>query len=262
MSSPSAQKKACAFGIVTAAGGAIGSAVVRNLLGKGMGVLGCDISVERLNSLQAELSDRASSFVPFEADVLDPPQVSRMTEAAMSHFGSVDFLVNVVGGAKNSSLLDMPVEEWDYVIDINLKSAFLCTKSVAGHMMAQQFGRIVTISSFAKDGVRWFAPIGFSRVHYSAANAGLVGFTRALSIELGSYGITANCVVAGPIQLPRSQKIWDRIESDDSVHVKPRDLISLGKYCKPEYVAGSVDYLLSEAAEFVTGTEQYVTGGL
>jgi NAD(P)-dependent dehydrogenase (short-subunit alcohol dehydrogenase family) len=249
--------------IVTAAAGSIGSATVVRLLAEGKQVLACDANPERLGALEAGLPDSyAGQIESFVGDMTVKTDVERMIEVALSKLGSVDALVSVVGGTKNSGLLEITEAEWDSVIDLNLKSLFLCSQAAARTMIDQGFGRIVSVSSFAKEGVRWFAPLGFSRVHYTAAKAGVAGFTRALAIELGQHGVTANCVVPGPIRLPRSEKMWDRIDTDPEIRPKPLELISLGRYCTANDVAAAIAHLLSPDASYVTGAEHFVTGGL
>jgi 3-oxoacyl-[acyl-carrier protein] reductase len=249
-------------GIVTGAGGAIGGATAIKLAEKGYRVLVNGRTPEKAHATCNKIKNLGGHAVPNYADVLIEEEVEKMAEQALQEFKGIDFLVNVVGGAKNSWIGDVTLEEWEFVIDINLKTSFLCTKAVIKYMMSQKYGRIVNISSFAKDGVPWFAPLGFSRIHYSTANAGLVGFTRALAIELGEYGITANCVVPGPIPIPRSEKLWERVETDPKVTVKPLSLIPLKKYGTTQDVANMVAFLVSDEASYITGGEFYVTGGL
>jgi 3-oxoacyl-[acyl-carrier protein] reductase len=249
-------------GIVTGAGGAIGGAIAIKLAEIGFTVLVNGRTREKAHATCEKIKELGGHAIPNYADVLIEEEVDTMVEQALQEFRGIDFLVNVVGGTRNTWIGDMTVEEWDYVIDINLKTTFLCTRAVIKHMMSQKFGRIINISSFAKDGVTWFAPLRFSRIHYSAANAGLVGFTRALAIELGEYGITANCVVPGPIPIPRSEKLWERVEADPKVAVKPLSLIPLKRYGTPGDVANMVAFLVSDEASYITGGEFYVTGGL
>ena len=249
-------------GIVTGAGGAIGGAIAIKLAEKGFSVLVNGRTLEKAHATCDKINELGGYAIPNYADVLIEEEVEKMVEQAFQEFKGIHFLVNVVGGTKNTWIGDMTLEEWDYVININLKTTFLCTKAVIKHMMSQKYGRIINISSFAKDGVPWFAPMRFSRIHYSAANAGLVGFTRALAIELGEYGITANCVVPGPIPIPRSEKLWERVETDPNVTVKPLSLIPLKKYGAPQDVANMVAFLISDEASYITGGEFYVTGGL
>ena len=249
-------------GIVTGAGGGIGGATAIKLAKQGFSVLVNGRTPEKAHATCEKVEAFGGRAIPNYADVMKKEEVEEMVEQAAKEFGGVDFLVNVVGGTKNTWIEDITEEEWDFVIELNLKTAFLCTKAVLKHMISQKYGRIINVSSFAKDGVRWFAPLRFSRIHYSTANAGLVGFTRALAIELGEFGITANCVVPGPIPLPRSEKLWKRVETDPNVTIKPLSMIPLKKYGTPEDVANMIAFLISEEASYVTGGEFYVTGGL
>ena len=249
-------------GIVTGAGGGIGGATAIKLAEQGFPVLVNGRSPEKAHATCEKIEALGGRAIANYADVMKKEDVEKMVAQGLKEFGGIDFLVNVVGGTKNTWIEDVTEEEWDFVIELNLKTTFLCTKAVLNQMISQKYGRIINVSSFAKDGVHWFAPLKFSRVHYSTANAGLVGFTRALAIELGEYGITANCVVPGPIPLPRSETLWERIETDPSVTIKPLSIIPLRRYGTPQDVANMISFLISEEASYITGGEFYVTGGL
>lgn len=249
-------------GIVTGAGGGIGGATAIKLSVKGFPILVNGRTPEKAHATCEKIKDMGGTAIPNYADVLEGEQVQQMVEQAYEEFGGIDFLVNVVGGTTNTWIGDITEEEWDNVIDLNLKTAFLCSKAVIKYMMNDRYGRIVNVSSFAKDGVRWFAPMRYSRIHYSTANAGLTGFTRAMAIELGEYGITVNCAVPGPIPLPRSQKLWENIEENPDVNIKPISMIPLKRYGTPEDVANMIAFLVSEEADYITGGDFYVTGGL
>jgi 3-oxoacyl-[acyl-carrier protein] reductase len=249
-------------GIITGAGGAIGGATAVKLAQMGFDVLVNGRNPKKAETTCEKVEAIGGRAVPNHADVLVRKEVEKMIDQALQEFQRIDFLVNVVGGTKNTWIEDITEEEWDDVIDLNLKTAFLCTKAVLKTMISQGYGRIINISSFAKDGVHWFAPLKFSRIHYSTANAGLVGFTRALAIELGEHGITANCVVPGPIPLARSENLFNRIDTDPMVPIKPLDLIPLKRYGTPEDVANMVSFLISDEASYITGAQFYVTGGL
>jgi 3-oxoacyl-[acyl-carrier protein] reductase len=156
----------------------------------------------------------------------------------------------------------MTDEAWERVLTVNLTTAFLCTRAAARVMREQRYGRIVYISSTAKDGVPWFAQAGVGRSNYAAAKMGLLGLARAAAAELASHGVTVNVVVPGPILTPRTAPGFRRLEEDERVRAKPLDVIPLGRYGVPQDVANAVAFLVSDDAAYITGHELYVSGGL
>lgn len=247
--------------IVTGAGGHIGRATAVRFHREGARLVLNDISGEGLSQTAAGLPE-GHRVLPVLADVTKYEDAKRLIAASVERFGQVDVLVNVAGGGRNVWITEMTEQEWDYVIDLNLKSAFNCVSAVVPHLVSRKKGKIINVSSFAKDGVPWFAQARIGRSNYAAAKAGLVGLTRTLAFELGPEGITVNCVVPGPVKTPKSAAGFARLEEDPKVSCSPLRMIPLGRLGTPEDVAGVICFLASSDADYITGQEIYVTGGL
>lgn len=186
----------------------------------------------------------------FEADVSDPDQVARMVRAVVEHFGRIDALVNNAGIMPESPLLEMSVEEWKHVIDVDLTGAFLCTREVVPAMVERGEGAIINIASR-------LGQIGFPGVaHYSAAKAGVIGLTKALAKELGPKGVRVNAVAPGVTVTDMAAEVMQG-------EVGRRRLAELpaGRFAVPEDVAASVVFLLSEAASMYYGQTLAPNGG-
>jgi 3-oxoacyl-[acyl-carrier protein] reductase len=248
--------------VVTGAAGAIGAATVRRFIERGAAVVGDDVSAEGLSKLQAQLVGEARArFVPVVADVTTREGARTLAERATAAFGRLDILVNVVGGPKDARLLDMTEHDWEWVLRLNLTSAFLCMQAALPYMVAQRFGRIINISSRAKDAVPWFWQAGVGRTNYAAAKAGLIGLTRAAAAELAEFGITVNCVSPGPIVTDRNRSLFERLEQDPNV-TPPSRLIPLRRCGRPEDVAVAITFLALEESGYITGQVINVDGGL
>ena len=184
------------------------------------------------------------------ADVSDSSQVSELIKSAIDFMGGVDILVNNAGVTRDSLMLRMSEDDWDYVLDSNLKSAFLCTKAVLPQMLRQKSGRIVNISSV----VGIYGNPGQS--NYTAAKAGLIGLTKTTAKEVGSRGITVNAVAPGFIKTKMVAGLSTEILSE----VEKR--VALGRLGNTEDVAGTVAFLVSPDASYITGQVISVDGGL
>jgi ketoreductase len=196
-------------------------------------------------------------------DVADPTQVRRLVPEARSRFGPIDVLVNNAGRSGGGVTAEIPDELWFDVIDTNLNSVFVVTKEVltTGGMLERGRGRIVNIASTGgKQGVIHGAP-------YSASKHGVVGFTKALGLELAPTGITVNAVCPGFVETPMAERvrqhyaaIWGVTEAEAHGRITTR--VPIGRYVEPDEVAAMVDYLVSDAAAAVTAQALNVCGGL
>jgi len=248
--------------VVTGGGGYIGGAIAERLGAEGASIVLGDINKEKLNSKSEYLTSLKIPNVSVVTDVTKRKDVENLTMQGLEKFGKVDILVNVAGGAKNALVLDMTEEDWDNVINVNLKAAFNCIQATVRHFINQGSGKIVNISSKAKDGVPWYSQAGVGRSNYAAAKAGLDGLVRALALELAPHNINLNNIVAGPIMTPGVRGEFERLENDENVKASPLTIIPLKRYGKPEDVANAVLFLVSEDADYITGHSLYVTGGI
>jgi NAD(P)-dependent dehydrogenase (short-subunit alcohol dehydrogenase family) len=240
--------------IVTAAGQGLGEAIAKIFAREGADVALVDINLAELSRVAAEIGAAGGSAVVLETDVTKADQVSRMVEAVVKRRGTVDILVNAAGGfTKFAPITEIAEEEWDRVITLNLKSAFLCTKAVSKVMIEKRRGRIISIASGAGVGPRSHAP---SYIPYGAAKAGLIGFGKLLARDLGEYGITVNTVTPGTTLTPRVRKVRDAASIEKIRMQNPmRSLV------EPEDTAEAVLFLASSAARFITGVNLNVSAG-
>jgi NAD(P)-dependent dehydrogenase (short-subunit alcohol dehydrogenase family) len=191
-------------------------------------------------------------------DLTEEGPAARLIEAAVARWGRLDILVNNVGGSKNSKIWEMPVADWDFVLRLNLRSTFLCTRAAAPHMMRQRYGRIVCMSSGAREGTPWTAYYQGGAA-YSASKAGVHGFVRDVALELAEHGVNVNAVAPGPIDTERAGPGLRRL--DETVEFSPSRMTPLHRIGVPIEVAHAVLFLASEEASYITGHTLAVAGG-
>jgi len=234
--------------VVTGGAQGIGLGIAQALLGQGYSVALFDRNAVALDvALQHEPAG-PERLIGVKMDVTDAASVKQAVGEVTRRWKTPDVLVNNAGATRDKRITKMTEEEWDLVIDVNLKSQFLCTREVVPGMIEQGHGRLVNISSRA-----WLG--GFGQCNYSAAKGGVVSFTRTMAIELARHGITANAIAPGaidtPILAPLSAEQIDRI----------RGTIPIGRLGRPEDIAHAVLMFASEGASYITGQTLYVCGG-
>ena len=237
---------------MTGASQGIGKAIAMKFASLGAKIALNDISFaeENLKLVAEEVKKAGAADAKyFLADVSKYDEVEKMMQGVQSGFGRLDVLVNNAGIAKDRTLAKMTVEEWQKVIDINLTSVFNCCKT-ALPMLIQNQGSIVSLSSFS--GLRG----NFGQCNYTAAKAGIIGFTKTLSKEVGKFGVRVNAVAPGFIE----SKMTEAMPEETKVMVKR--LISLGRTGKPEEVASAIAFLASNDASYITGSVLNIDGGL
>ncbi|WP_030181355.1 3-oxoacyl-ACP reductase FabG [Streptomyces violaceorubidus] len=257
--SPAAERVA----VVTGATSGIGLAVARSLAGQGARVFICARDGDRVAHTVKELREAGLDVDGASCDVRDTRQVGAFVAAARERFGPVDVLVNNAGRSGGGQSAHLTDELWLDVIDTNLNSVFRVTREVltTGGMLERGAGRIVNIASTGgKQGVALGAP-------YSASKHGVIGFTKALGLELAKTGITVNAVCPGYVETPMAERVrqgyagaWDISEAEVLERFEAK--IPLGRYSTPDEVAGLVGYLLSPTAASITAQAMNVCGGL
>jgi 3-oxoacyl-[acyl-carrier protein] reductase len=235
--------------VITGASRGIGRAIALDLASEGAKVVvNYANSSDAADALVQEIQAAGGEAIAVQANVSQPEQVDRLIEAATTKWGRVDVLVNNAGITKDTLLLRMKPEDWQAVIDLNLTGVFLCTRAVAKIMLKQKSGRIVNIASVA-------GQMGNpGQANYSAAKAGVIGFTKTVAKELASRGITVNAVAPGFI----TTDMTAGLQAEGILQFIP-----LGRYGTPAEVAGMVRFLAADpAAAYITGQVFNVDGGM
>lgn len=216
-----------------------------------------DIDSEAL-SRTAENLQKDANFLTFSGDVTDEADVGQLFSEAAG-FGPVDILVNNVGGGRPGRIWDLSVEDWDATMRLSLRSMFLCTRAFLPGMIERGYGRIVCLSSGARNGTVWNA-LNLGACAYSTAKAGVIGFVRDLALELGSCGVTINAIAPGPIDTERAGPYLRALDDADLAY-SPSRMVPMGRLGTPREVADSIAFLASEASSYTTGITLDVSGG-
>ncbi|NEQ70357.1 MAG: 3-oxoacyl-[acyl-carrier-protein] reductase [Symploca sp. SIO2D2] len=246
ISAPKLQDKVA---IVTGASRGIGRAIAFALAAEGAKVVvNYASSSEAAQQVVAEITEAGGEALALQADVSQEEQVNALLKSTIEKYGQVDVLVNNAGITRDNLLLRMKPADWQAVINLNLTGVFLCTKAVSKVMLKQRSGRIINIASVA-------GQMGNpGQANYSAAKAGVIGFTKTLAKELASRGLTVNAVAPGFI----ATEMTKELDSEDILQYIP-----LARYGKPEEVAGMVRFLAADpAAAYITGQVFNVDGGM
>jgi len=246
--------------LITGAGSqkGIGRSTALLLAKEGAAVAVNDANPEWAQRVAVEISRSDGQALAVPADVSREDQVKTMINAVIEKWGRLDILVNNAGITQAVSNLDMTEEDWNRILDVNLKGTFLCTKEALPHMIRQGWGRIVCISSVS--GKKGGGRIG--GVHYAASKAGILGFTKALVREISPKGITANAICPGTIDTGKDpgRRMWDGRTAMEGLEEARRN-IPVGRVGTPEDVARAVLFLASEEAGFINGEVMDVNGG-
>ncbi len=233
--------------LVTGASGGIGGAIARALHGQGAVVVLSGTRADKLAALADELGDRVHVAL---ADLSEPDSVAALAAQAEKMMGGVDILVNNAGLTRDQLMLRMKEADWDIVIQVNLKSAFLLSQALLRGMVRQRHGRIVSITSVS--GILGNA----GQANYAASKAGLVGMSRSLAREVASRGVTVNCVAPGFIETPMTEALT----AAQRESLMPD--IPAGRMGTPAEIAAGVLYLVSDEAAYVTGHTLSINGGM
>jgi 3-oxoacyl-[acyl-carrier protein] reductase len=237
--------------IVTGSGRGIGKAIALKLAQAGATVVVNDIGdAKPVEAVVKEIKAMKREALAVMADVSSASDVARLVEKTLSAYKRIDILVNNAGVNRDQLLLRMSEEDWDKVLDVDLKSVFLCTKAVVRHMAKQHWGRIISLSSVV--GI-----VGNKgQANYAAAKAGIIGFTRAIAKEVASHGVTVNAIAPGFIDTEMTR----RLKEDWKQELKK--IIPAGEFGSPRDVAEAVAFLASEESRYITGQVLGVDGGM
>jgi 3-oxoacyl-[acyl-carrier protein] reductase len=237
--------------VVTGAGKGIGRAIALQLSKEGYQVvINYRSSLAQVEELLGIIQQNGGEATAVQADVSREEEAKLLISSAVEKYGRLDVLVNNAGITKDNLIVKMSEEEFDNVIDINLKGSFFCMKYASKQMLKQRSGRMINISSV----VGLIGNIG--QTNYAASKAGIIGMTKAAARELASRGITVNAVAPGFISTDMTGKLDDRLKEASIINIPMR------RYGTPEEVGAAVSFLASEAADYITGQVLQVDGGM
>jgi len=237
--------------VVTGSGRGLGKAIALKLAQMGANIVLNDIvNSDSIDETAEEFRAAGFNVIVTKGDVRNPDDVKEMVDKAVETFGSIDILVNNAGITKDKPLAMMSIEDWDDVLDINLKGAFICTKAVAKVMIKQKSGKIINVASVA--GVMGNP----GQANYSASKAGLIGLTKTTAKELASRSITCNAVAPGLIKSKMTDILPEKVKESYL------NSIPLKRFGTPEDVANVVGFLASEDSNYVNGQVIHIDGGL
>lgn len=241
--------------MVTGAGRGIGAGTALKLAQEGAKVGVIDLKEEFTNDTVAAIEAAGGKAIGVGCDVSNKAEVQAAVEKIVGEFGRLDILVNNAGLIRDNLLFKMSEDDWDMVLNVHLKGSFLCAQAAQKYMVEQRYGKIVNTSSTSALGNR-------GQANYSAAKAGLQGFTKTLAIELGQFNINVNAIAPGFIDTDMTKQTAERMGlSPDQFKAAAAQRIALRRVGKPEDVANVVAFLVSDDASYVSGQVIYIHGG-
>ncbi len=240
---------------ITGAGRGIGAATAIRLAEEGASIALADVDTEGCEHTLAEVERVHGTGLVVPCNVTDKEMVEGAFKQTADHFGQVDILVNNAGVVRDNLLFKMTDDDWETVINVHLRGAFLCSRAAQTYMTKQRYGRIISLSSTSALGNR-------GQSNYSTAKAGLQGLTRTLAIELGPFGITANAVAPGFIDTEMTRETARRQGFDPQERIDAASkIIPVRRVGQPRDVANVICFLASEESSYVSGQVIYVAGG-
>lgn len=241
--------------VVTGAARGIGAATAQRLAADGAAVAVLDLDPASAEPTVEAIAKAGGKAVAFGADVSDESAVAVAFEQVRAELGPVGVLINNAGVTRDNLLFKMSTQDWDLVMNVHLRGAFLCSKAAQADMVAEKWGKVVNTSSVSALGNR-------GQANYSAAKAGLQGFTRTLAIELGPFGVNVNAIAPGFIATEMTDDTAARIGiTPEALREETAKVTPVRRVGLPEDIANVAAFLCSEDASFVTGQTIYVDGG-
>ena len=241
--------------IVTGAARGIGAAIAHRLAADGMSVGVVDLDEQGSERTAKEIIENGGRAIPIGADVADERAAGYAVHQTAAELGPVTVLINSAGIIRDNLIFKMSTTDWDAVMDVHLRGAFLMTRAAQTHMTQARWGRIVNISSTSALGNR-------GQANYATAKAGLIGFTKTLALELGKFGVTANAIAPGFVETDMTLASAARqgLDFEDWKLAAARD-IPAGRIGQPEDIAAVASFLCRDEAGYVSGQVIYVNGG-
>lgn len=236
--------------IITGAGRGIGKAIGEALAGRGVNIVVVDVNLDMAKEAASDLEKLGVRSVGLKADVSNSSEVSELFENAVKEFGKIEILVNNAGITKDGLLMRMKEEDWDAVMNINLKGTFLCSKEAVKIMAKQRYGRIINIASV----VAFMGNPG--QANYSASKAGIVGLTKTIAKEYASRALTVNAVAPGFIATAMTDVLAENVKQD------MMKAIPMGRFGTSKDVAAAVLFFAAPEAGYITGQVIHVNGGM
>lgn len=235
--------------IITGGGSGIGEATVLRFAEEGAKIVINDVNEDNANKLAEKLKANGGEVLVCVADVCNKSEVEKMVKQVIDKFGRLDILVNNAGINRDSFVKKMTEEQWDKVININLKGTFLCAQAALAPMMEQKSGRIINTASIGALG-------NLGQANYSASKAGVIGLTKTLALEGARYNINVNCVSPGATNTAMTAGM----PSEIAEMVKKK--IPLRRFAEPEEIANAHFFLASDESNYITGQVLFVDGGI
>ncbi|MCP4704351.1 MAG: 3-oxoacyl-[acyl-carrier-protein] reductase [candidate division Zixibacteria bacterium] len=236
--------------LITGSARGIGKSIAERLASQGARIVISDVMMDAAEETVKEFKDKGYEAFAIKADVSNADEVKTLIKETVDKYQTLDIMVNNAGITRDTLMIRMKENDWDLVLNINLKGAFLMTQATAKVMMKQRFGRIVNISSV----VGQMGNAG--QTNYSASKAGLIGLTKSSARELSARGITVNAVAPGFIESEMTEKLPEAVRDEFMKST------ALKRFGKPEDVAAAVAFLVSDDASYITGQILAVNGGL
>jgi 3-oxoacyl-[acyl-carrier protein] reductase len=242
--------------IVTGAARGIGAATAARLAIDGARIAVVDLALDAAEVTAKAIEAAGGTAIPIAADVSVAADADAVMDRVLAEFGSIGILVNNAGVTRDNLVFKMSEEDWDTVLDVNLKSVFLMCRAAQKHMVPARSGAIVNLSSVSALGNR-------GQANYAAAKAGVQGITATLATELGPYGIRVNAVAPGYVATPMTDATAARLGvTVEQAHEAAAAAVPLRRVAQPEDIANVIAFLASDDAAYVTGQTLYVNGGL